>query len=150
MQDIENVSVLKGAAASALYGARAANGVVLITTKKGSKKKGIGVSVSHNTTIGMINKNTMPTYQNEYGAGYGQYYGPDTAFNGAVVNGYVEEIDLDGDGVADALATPMGDDASYGLGFDQIDNLLTWESVHPELPTYLLSLIHISEPTRPY
>ena len=79
----------------------------------------------------------MPTYQNEYGAGYGQYYGPDTAFNGAVVNGYVEEIDLDGDGVADALATPMGDDASYGLGFDQIDNLLTWESVHPELPTYL-------------
>ena len=38
-QDIENVSVLKGAAASALYGARAANGVVLITTKKGSKKK---------------------------------------------------------------------------------------------------------------
>ena len=136
-QDIENVSVLKGAAASALYGARAANGVVLITTKKGTKKKGIGVSVSHNTTIGMINKNTMPTYQNEYGAGYGQYYGPDTAFNGAIVNGYVEEIDLDGDGVADALATPMGDDASYGLAFDQIDNLLTWESVHPELPTYL-------------
>ena len=122
-QDIENVSVLKGAAASALYGARAANGVVLITTKKGTKEKGIGVSVSHNTTIGMINKNTMPTYQNEYGAGYGQYYGPDTAFNGEIVNGYVEEIDLNGDGVADALATPMGDDASYGLGFDQIDNL---------------------------
>ena len=38
-QDIENVSVLKGAAASALYGARAANGVVLITTKKGSKER---------------------------------------------------------------------------------------------------------------
>ena len=64
-QDIASINVLKGAAASALYGARAANGVIIITTKKGTKgKKGIGVTVTHNTTIGQINKNTMPTYQN--------------------------------------------------------------------------------------
>ncbi len=42
--DIESISVLKGAAASALYGSRAANGVILVTTKKGGTKKGIGVS----------------------------------------------------------------------------------------------------------
>ncbi len=44
--DIENISVLKGASAAALYGSRAANGVVLITTKSGTKRKGLGVSVS--------------------------------------------------------------------------------------------------------
>lgn len=44
--DIENISVLKGPSAAALYGSRAANGVVLITTKSGTKKKGLGVSVS--------------------------------------------------------------------------------------------------------
>ena len=41
--DIESVSVLKGPAASALYGSRAGNGVVMITTKKGTKKKGLGL-----------------------------------------------------------------------------------------------------------
>ena len=44
MEDFESVSVLKGSAAAALYGSRAINGVVLITTKKGSTRKGIGVS----------------------------------------------------------------------------------------------------------
>ncbi len=40
--DIESLSVLKGAAATALYGSRAANGVILVTTKKGTTKKGLG------------------------------------------------------------------------------------------------------------
>ena len=42
--DIESMSVLKGAAATALYGSRAANGVIMITTKKGTIRKGIGVT----------------------------------------------------------------------------------------------------------
>ena len=54
-----------------------------------------------------------------------------------VTNGYIENIDLDGDGVDDALANPMGDDASYGAPFSSVDELLTWESIHPELSTYL-------------
>ncbi|MCK5369705.1 MAG: TonB-dependent receptor plug domain-containing protein, partial [Cyclobacteriaceae bacterium] len=44
--DIESMSVLKGASAAALYGSRAGNGVVIITTKSGKKSKGLGVSVS--------------------------------------------------------------------------------------------------------
>lgn len=138
-EDIESVSVLKGAAATALYGARAANGVVLIITKKGGKnKKGVGVTISTGAIAGQINKNTMPTYQKQYGPGYGQYYGPDTVFNGAVYNGYIEEADLDGDGNPDALSYPMGEDASYGLAFDQADELLGWQSIYPELTdTYL-------------
>ncbi|MEC4049720.1 SusC/RagA family TonB-linked outer membrane protein [Flavobacterium sp. SUN046] len=72
-EDIESINILKGAAATALYGSRAANGVVLVTTKKGKQKanQGIGVSYSSSYSIGNIDKSTFPTYQTKYGAGYG-------------------------------------------------------------------------------
>ena len=74
--DIESINVLKGAAATALYGARAANGVIIITTKKGKKQEGnpIGVTVNSSYGIGIVDKSTFPEYQTEYGAGYGPYY----------------------------------------------------------------------------
>lgn len=50
-EDIENVSILKGPSAAALYGSRAGNGVVLITTKTGRKSKGVGVTITSNTVI---------------------------------------------------------------------------------------------------
>jgi TonB-linked SusC/RagA family outer membrane protein len=50
-EDFESVSILKGPSAAALYGSRAGNGVVLITTKTGSKKKGLGITFSTNTVI---------------------------------------------------------------------------------------------------
>ena len=50
-EDIESISVLKGPSAAALYGSRAGNGVVLITTKSGKESKGIGVTVTSNTVI---------------------------------------------------------------------------------------------------
>lgn len=66
-EDIESLNILKGGAASALYGARGANGVVLITTRKGRKQKGIGV------TYNMTYKTTQPyryrDVQNKYGGG---------------------------------------------------------------------------------
>ena len=65
--NIESISVLKGASASALYGSRAANGVILITTKKGGKQKGIGIDFS--TSIAFDNVYILPDYQNEYGQG---------------------------------------------------------------------------------
>ncbi len=65
--NIASVSVLKGATAAALYGSRAANGVILITTKKGSKQKGIGVEVS--SAFSIDNVYILPDYQNEYGQG---------------------------------------------------------------------------------
>ena len=49
--DIENVSVLKGASAAALYGSRAGNGVVLITTKSGKKNKGVKIDITSNTVL---------------------------------------------------------------------------------------------------
>lgn len=75
--DIESINVLKGAAATALYGSRAQNGAIIITTKKGSKrKKGIGVEFNSSFTISSIDKETFPEYQTEYGQGYlGQGFG---------------------------------------------------------------------------
>jgi len=74
--DIESMSVLKGPAASALYGSRAANGVILIKTKSGAKAKGIGVEINTNTTWESALK--LPEYQKVYGQGNGN--GGDFAF----------------------------------------------------------------------
>lgn len=69
--DIESISFLKGAAGSVLYGSRAANGVMLITTKKGKSGK-ISVNVNSGATIdkAMI----LPDFQNEFGQGVGGEY----------------------------------------------------------------------------
>ena len=70
--DIESISVLKGAAASVLYGSRAANGVILITTKKG----GAGaISVDVNAGAQFDAPLTLPYLQNEYGQGNGGAFG---------------------------------------------------------------------------
>lgn len=69
--DIESMSILKGAAASALYGSEAANGVVMITTKKG--KKGTGTKVSFSANFSWDKVAYMPEIQKEYGPGYDNY-----------------------------------------------------------------------------
>ena len=71
--DFESVSVLKGAAATALYGSRAANGVILITTKKGKAGDGIGVSVSQAMT--WDNVYGFPDMQNSFGPGSNSAWG---------------------------------------------------------------------------
>jgi TonB-linked SusC/RagA family outer membrane protein len=68
--DIATMSVLKGSSAAALYGSRASNGVILITTKSGSagrNKKGLEVTYKSSYSIEKISN--FPEYQNEYGAG---------------------------------------------------------------------------------
>ncbi|WP_029283592.1 SusC/RagA family TonB-linked outer membrane protein [Pedobacter sp. R20-19] len=65
--DIESITVLKGGTAAALYGSRASNGVILITTKKGVKQKGIGIE--YNSTFTMENAINDNDYQYEYGQG---------------------------------------------------------------------------------
>jgi len=70
--DIASMSVLKGASAAALYGSRAGNGVILITTKSGAKSNGLGITYS--TTVGFESAFTAPEMQNSFGQGTeGQY-----------------------------------------------------------------------------
>ncbi|WP_143307905.1 SusC/RagA family TonB-linked outer membrane protein [Chitinophaga vietnamensis] len=66
--DYESVSVLKGAAATALYGSRAINGAILITTKKGTSRKGLGVTVSQTAQIEQVYRSPI-AMQNSYGQG---------------------------------------------------------------------------------
>jgi TonB-linked SusC/RagA family outer membrane protein len=94
--DVESINVLKGPAASALYGSRAANGVIVIKTKSGKSSKGIGVEVNSNFTMEKVLR--LPEYQNVYGQGNGN--GGDFAF----VNG-------GGAGLTD------GTDESWGPAF---------------------------------
>jgi TonB-linked SusC/RagA family outer membrane protein len=67
--DIENIQVLKGPNAAALYGSRAANGAILITTKKGKKNSGLGISYNGNYMAARVLQ--FPDMQNIYGEGTG-------------------------------------------------------------------------------
>lgn len=125
--DIESISVLKGAAATALYGSRAANGVILITTKKGKKGKTLGVDISFNGMMGIVDKSTFPVYQQEYGAGYGAFYEDPT--------GYFLYRDIDGNGTDD-LVTPVSEDASYGAKFDPNLMVFQWNSLYDGLSNF--------------
>ncbi len=82
--DVESVTVLKGPSAAALYGSRAGNGVILITTKKGSRSNKLGVTLKTNLYID--NPMLLPDFQNEYGQGtLGKVFparGGDTAWTG--------------------------------------------------------------------
>ncbi|WP_422350980.1 SusC/RagA family TonB-linked outer membrane protein [Flagellimonas sp.] len=92
--DVESLTVLKGPNAAALYGARAANGVILITTKSGAFNQGLGISVNSNVTIDQLA--TLPTFQNQFMMGFD----PDVPTNGTTVIDGVEYGILDGRRIA--------------------------------------------------
>lgn len=87
-EDIESLTVLKGATASALYGSDGQNGVVVITTKKGNQKQGLGVDVKLQYDVESLMM--QPSWQNSYGPGYG------TSYNNSIVGnaeGWVQDDD---------------------------------------------------------
>ncbi|MCO4853762.1 MAG: TonB-dependent receptor plug domain-containing protein, partial [Flavobacteriaceae bacterium] len=74
--NIENVSVLKGLAASTLYGTQGRNGVILITTKAGQSGTGAKkTEITVNTSMFINEMASMPEYQNDYGGGFDQSFG---------------------------------------------------------------------------
>ena len=119
--DIESINILKGAAATALYGSRAANGAVMITTKKGKQGSGLGVSLDTSISVGNIDKDTFIEYQKVYGQGY---FG----------DLFRSSRDVNGDGVPDT-AVRTGDDASFGPAFTG-NPVYQWDSFIPEHPNY--------------
>lgn len=83
-QDIESVTILKGPAAAALYGARAGNGAIVYTTKRGKQAKGIGITLSLKTELSNVSQ--LPDQQNVYAQGNAAAYvtadpGPDNIYN---------------------------------------------------------------------
>ncbi|WP_299825815.1 SusC/RagA family TonB-linked outer membrane protein [uncultured Pontibacter sp.] len=116
--NIESVNVLKGAAATALYGSRAANGVIMITTKKGAKNS-LNITVNSGVTWSTMDKSTFIKYQKEYGAGYAQVFRT--------------PADL-GSGVAPVVR--FQDDASYGPRFDPNLQVYQWDAIDPFHPNF--------------
>jgi TonB-linked SusC/RagA family outer membrane protein len=90
-EDIESVSVLKGPNAAALYGSRAAAGVILIKTKTGRGAKGLGITVNSNTMFSTLK--VFPDYQNEFGQG---------------ANGRFSYVDGKGGGINDGVDESWG------------------------------------------
>ena len=95
--DIASISILKGIAAQTLYGLRAANGVVLITTKKGQAGK---TRVTINSTLSFAEYNQVPDLQKQYAQGRHfegslQYQGPET-FEGDTWGPLISDLEFDG------------------------------------------------------
>lgn len=115
--DIENISVLKGPSAAALYGTRAANGVILITTKKGKLSKPVDITVNTGIEIEKITR--LPRRQKTYGGGFL------STFKKEVINGVeynIPEYEVD---------------ESWGPKLDGTP-VLHWYALDPEYPdTYL-------------
>ncbi len=100
--DVESYTVLKGPNAAALYGSRASNGVILITTKSGKNKKGLGVTFNNSTTWETPMK--LPDFQNQYGQGS---------------SGQFAFVDGAGGGVADGTDESWGPRLDIGLMIPQ-------------------------------
>lgn len=122
--DIESVNVLKGAAASALYGSRAVNGVILINTKKGTKNSRLSVTVNQGVKIGVADNKTLPKYQTSYGQGKGSYG------KNAVDPWFYYQPAFNTDG-ADAYIVITNQDLAWGPAYDANKSVYTWESFVP-------------------
>lgn len=124
--DIESISILKGGSASALYGSRAANGVVLITTKRAASGKP-KITISSGVTFAKIDKSTLPNYQNEYGGGYGGEWMPTFTYDPSIHP--AEWASFDGQEMVEYDA-----DASWGPKFDDSRMVRHWDSWDPTDP----------------
>lgn len=113
--DVESISVLKGGTAAALYGSRAANGVILITTKSGKGQQGMGVE--YNTTLTMETPRNLLDWQYEYGAGSGGV--KPSSQSEAIAYGRMSwGAKLDGS----TVVLPNGEEAAYTAQRDNIKN----------------------------
>jgi len=126
--DIESINILKGASATSLYGSEAANGVVVITSKKGSKKKGMGVEFNY--SFNAERAAFLPKFQNVYGPGLDRI---SNLAAGATEDGWLP-TDTNGDGNPDALRPNFLSWAQFGPKME--GQLVPWwdGSVQPYNP----------------
>ncbi|MEJ5053070.1 SusC/RagA family TonB-linked outer membrane protein [Sphingobacterium sp. MYb382] len=131
-EDIESMSVLKGGAASALYGSRASNGVILITTKSGKAKDGVGISYS--TTTGIENIFITPKLQSDFSQGDGGKYGRLSGSSwGAKIEG--QEVDM-WDGSKTNLKAYDNIGNFFKTGFNTTQNVNFQQAVSDKVNVY--------------
>ncbi|WP_424962990.1 SusC/RagA family TonB-linked outer membrane protein [Ekhidna sp.] len=119
-EDIASMSVLKGAAATALYGTRGANGVILITTKSGAKSKGLGIDVSSGVTFDKVQN--LIEHQTKYGGG--AVLSTPSGFSEFTENGttYYSPV--------------YSKDGAWGPKYDPNMMVRHWDSWDPQSPNY--------------
>ncbi|CAG4989923.1 TonB-dependent receptor SusC [Dyadobacter sp. CECT 9275] len=134
--DIESINVLKGAAGAALYGSRAANGVIIITTKKGKSGK---VNVNFNSGVTFDKAFTTPNLQNSYAQGSGGIYstitggswGPKIAGQ-SVTNWAGSTVNLQAypDNIKDFFRTAVSTNNSVGVsgGSEKVQSYLSYSN----------------------
>ncbi|REG99816.1 SusC/RagA family TonB-linked outer membrane protein [Flavobacterium aquicola] len=122
-EDIENISILKGASAAALYGSEAVNGVVLITSKSGKGKKGFGVDFSTSYATNQIAY--LPRFQYERGPGYSNN---NYASSGFVLPDGFAHYDTDGDGINETRGVSNASQSNFGQWFDG-QPIMSWDGV---------------------
>lgn len=131
-EDIESMSVLKGGAASALYGSRASNGVILITTKSGKSREGVGISYS--TITGFENIFMSPELQDQFSQGAGGIYGRlSTASWGEKIAG--QQVDMWNNSTT-SLRAYNNLDNFFQTGFSTTQNINFQQSVSDKVNLY--------------
>ncbi|MBQ3723463.1 MAG: SusC/RagA family TonB-linked outer membrane protein [Bacteroidales bacterium] len=122
--DFETVSILKGAAATALYGSRGLNGAIVITTKSGKGTKGLGVSLTQ--TFGIDQVTSQPTFQNVFMEGlfsyYGLYFGCKSAYDVHHMNVWKDGTD-NIPSLYKILNEIGGNGCSFGNRFDEYEQI---------------------------
>ncbi len=142
-ETIESVSVLKGASAAALYGSRAGNGVILITTKTGSQQEGLGVSYS--ITTGFETLFMTPDLQNQFGQGdRGIYNELSSTSWGPKITGQ-SVTDWKGDTVA--LQAHDNIDSFYDTGVS-ITQSLTFQQQVSDATSIFTSISHLRDDSK--
>ncbi|MDR2858810.1 MAG: SusC/RagA family TonB-linked outer membrane protein [Mediterranea sp.] len=127
-EDVESVNVLKGAAASALYGSRAVNGVIVINTKKGAKGSKLNVVFNQGVKTGVVDKNTLPSYQTQYGQGKGTYG------NNTTDAWFYYQPTFNSENPSRIVITNQ--DLAWGPAYNASTLVYTWESFVPGNPNY--------------
>lgn len=131
-EDIESISVLKGGAAAALYGSRAGNGVILITTKTGKSRQGLGITFS--ATTGFQSIFLKPELQNSYGQGTnGVFENQSVSSWGPKIEGQSVE---DWEGKQVALKAYDNLDHYYNGGFNQTYSISFQQQVNDATSIY--------------
>lgn len=123
--DVESINVLKGAAATALYGSRAAGGAIIVTTKKGKSNPNGGATVTINSTVRFDNLFRTPDYQQEYAMGtQGQYDAGAVGFDWGprIVGQTVQNLPVTGEPGILKPVDNNGIDDFFKTGFTRINN----------------------------
>lgn len=136
--NIESMTVLKGASATALYGSRAANGAIIITTKSGAKNNKKGLEVTYSSSYSVEEIASVPDYQNVYGQGSNQNYNGGFIGNwGAPFSPYVDMLNK-----------------KYGTNYSKLDSVphpvVNLPYTRPRYASVFPELVGKKVPYRPY